>query len=519
MTRMEPVQDRTTPVGSAPLTLAHLVGRLPGALVPHVPTEPRTAILDAVHISELADPTTYLYGGELLLTTGLALPLTGAGCGAYVRRLVGARVSALGLGLGPVHASVPGVLERACARLGLPLLVVPAEVPFQTVTRAFWSSVGAQHERFLHAAIDSHQLLVAAAASDEPVPAVLAVLADAVGGWATLTDLSGRPLVTQPPERASDANDLAQDVRRLRPAGARGAATFPVGDGVASLHPVVGNGETLAYLGTVSPAPTSRQLRGLLLASLALLGSDAAHRQETARARRALTAGVAHLIRAGHVHAAGDLADALGVPAPPPRVRILVAVASTGDAALQSLTDALEPAGTAWWGMITGTTATGLLHSAHDWADQERRYAALLPHTQECAIGVGPLVRLDDVNRVHAAIDDWCRGLPLHGVHVWRPGITPLVSQMWADEVIGALTDGATELVPVVAAYLRHRGRWEAVSHETGLHRNSVRVRIARAERLLGGSLTDPDVAARVWLALRATGLDSITSPAERLSR
>lgn len=55
--------------------------------------------------------------------------------------------------------------------------------------------------------------------------------------------------------------------------------------------------------------------------SLALLGSEAAHRQESVRAGLALTAGVAHLVRAGHVRAAGDLADALGVPTPPPRVR------------------------------------------------------------------------------------------------------------------------------------------------------------------------------------------------------
>ena len=115
MTHVTQFRDRKA-LGSGPLTVAHLVELLPGSLVPHVPAEPDTTVLDAVHISELADPTVYLHGGELLLTTGLALPLTAAGCGAYVRRLVGARVSALGLGLGPVHASVPGVLARACAR-------------------------------------------------------------------------------------------------------------------------------------------------------------------------------------------------------------------------------------------------------------------------------------------------------------------------------------------------------------------------------------------------------------------
>ncbi|MDN5766233.1 MAG: PucR family transcriptional regulator [Humibacillus sp.] len=492
--------------------MGHLISLLPGALVPHDPTDPGTAVLDAVHISELADPTTYLHGGELLLTTGLSLPLTGAGCGAYVRRLVGARVAALGLGLGPVHTRVPGVLERACERHGLPLLVVPAEVPFQSVTRSFWASVGAQQERSLHATIGFHQRLVTAAASPDAAPAVLAVLAEAVGGWATLIDPTGRPLVTRPPARAADASALSEDVRRLRPAGPRSAATFPVGQQVASLHPVVGNGEALAYLGTVSPVPMSRQLRGLLLSSLALLGSDAAHRKEAVRAERALTAGVAQLVRAGHVQAAGDLADALGVPPPPPRVRLLLAAASTGDVALERLAAALEPAGAAWWGLVTGKVATVLMHAAHDWADDEHRHAALAPHTQQCALGVGPLVRLRDVSAIHDALVDWCAALPRPGVHVWRPGVTPLVSPAWADEVIGALTDEGPELVSLVADYLRHRGRWEAVATASGLHRNSVRARIARAEQVLGASLADPDTAARLWLALRATGLDSAPS-------
>lgn len=63
------------------------------------------------------------------------------------------------------------------------------------------------------------------------------------------------------------------------------------------------------------------------------------------------------------------------------------------------------------------------------------------------------------------------------------------------------------DIVGAVAAYLRHRGHWEAASRDLDVHRNTLRARIARAEALLGASLEDPDLASRLWLALRATGL------------
>jgi PucR family transcriptional regulator, purine catabolism regulatory protein len=59
-----------------------------------------------VHASELADPTPYLDGGELLLTVGMRLdPAVRAAAlnehaAAYVRRLVEVGVVGLGFGVG-----------------------------------------------------------------------------------------------------------------------------------------------------------------------------------------------------------------------------------------------------------------------------------------------------------------------------------------------------------------------------------------------------------------------------------
>ena len=60
------------------------------------------------------------------------------------------------------------------------------------------------------------------------------------------------------------------------------------------------------------------------------------------------------------------------------------------------------------------------------------------------------------------------------------------------------------DLIATVRAYLAHRGSWERAARELGIHRNSLRHRIALAGALIGADLDDPDTAAPLWLALRA---------------
>src|ERR1700741_1445068 len=90
-----------------------------------------------VHISELEDPTPWLSGGELLLTTGLALG-DEAQQRAYVERLASPRLRGLGVGVGFAHASVPPARAQAAAERDFPLFEVPYDLPFIAITeRAF----------------------------------------------------------------------------------------------------------------------------------------------------------------------------------------------------------------------------------------------------------------------------------------------------------------------------------------------------------------------------------------------
>src|SRR5436190_1000303 len=65
-----------------------------------------------VHISELRDPTPWLSGGELLLTTGLQLG-GDAEQREYVARLVRRGLTGLGFGSGFSHDAVPDALRAA----------------------------------------------------------------------------------------------------------------------------------------------------------------------------------------------------------------------------------------------------------------------------------------------------------------------------------------------------------------------------------------------------------------------
>lgn len=492
-----------------PVTLAQLCASLPGVLRPWIPVEAPEASLDAVHISELVDPTPFLHGQELLLTTGLTLPGTGAGMRAYVSRLRECGIAAVALGLGPVHRMVPSVLERACERQGLPLLVVPVEASFQQVTRTFWSLIGAAQERSLHAALDSHRRLVVAATADEPVPALLGVLGQAIDGQIVVTDQHGA-IVRRWPDTVEPSPELIEALRRQRSIGHRSVATFPVGERIGSVHPITAGSEVVGHLHTVSAQPLAPHNRGLLLATMAMLGLDAHHRRRGLSVDRKLRAAVAHLLDRGHVEAAASMVAATPVEAPPTQVRVVVVRGGPGKGrtALVAVAESSDNRG--WWGDCSEYTAWALLHPGHYAADPKRLHRVLSRVGPEAVAATGPLVGLEDIHAMRTRLEAIALGLSPGTVRTCLGSEgAPFVTEDWARGVLRPLT-GRPDLVAAVAAFLGQRGNWERAARELGVHRNSVRSRLAQAERLLGGDLTDPDLAAQTWIALRASGLDAV---------
>ena len=107
----------------------------------------RDAPLRWVHISELLDPTPWLSGGELLLTTGLQLDGR-----AEQRHFVAVwwTTTSPASGSGPVSSTTtcpPRVARRRPSGCGFPLFEVPYAMPFIAITeKAFGQLVNEQYE-------------------------------------------------------------------------------------------------------------------------------------------------------------------------------------------------------------------------------------------------------------------------------------------------------------------------------------------------------------------------------------
>ena len=89
-----------------------------------------------VHTTELADIGPLLRGGDLVLTTGIALPDNPEALASFVRSLVDSRAVGLFVELGRRWQEVPDPVVSECEALGLPLVALRREVRFATLTQA-----------------------------------------------------------------------------------------------------------------------------------------------------------------------------------------------------------------------------------------------------------------------------------------------------------------------------------------------------------------------------------------------
>jgi purine catabolism regulator len=99
-----------------------------------------------VHSTELPDPTPWLRGGELLLTTGIQLkgPKMQR---ELIERLADHEIAGLGFGTGFTHKRLPAALVTAARKRSFPLFEVPYELPFIAITeRAFAQLVNERYE-------------------------------------------------------------------------------------------------------------------------------------------------------------------------------------------------------------------------------------------------------------------------------------------------------------------------------------------------------------------------------------
>src|SRR3954452_9253968 len=146
-----------------------------------------------VHISELEDPTPFLSGGELMLTTGIPLK-DAAAQRAYVRLLASHSLAGLGFGTGFDHQELPEALVDEAEKQDFPLFEVPYSMPFIALTeKAFARLVNEQYE-VLQRGIAVQRRLERLVLEERGLEEIAATISSAVGGTVAILDGRGERL-------------------------------------------------------------------------------------------------------------------------------------------------------------------------------------------------------------------------------------------------------------------------------------------------------------------------------------
>ncbi|MBA0051850.1 PucR family transcriptional regulator [Streptomyces sp. AJS327] len=274
------------------------------------------------HASELADPTPYLDGGELLLVTALKLDAEDADAMlAYVRRLAEQGVVGLGFASGVNYEKVPEAVVEACETVGLPLLDVPRRTPFIAISKAVSAAIAAEQYRAVTAGFDAQREMTRAALSQEGPAALLARLASQVDGWAALYDAAGAVVATAPTWAVRRAARFIGDAERLRDRPAPTSAVVSEsegGDDRVELQTIGGGRRAKAVLAVGTGAPLGTAERYAVHSAVALLTLTTERSRALQEAEERLGAAVLKMLLAGepdHARAVagqlyGDLLDA-----------------------------------------------------------------------------------------------------------------------------------------------------------------------------------------------------------------
>ncbi|WP_425244889.1 helix-turn-helix domain-containing protein [Streptomyces sp. NEAU-NA10] len=560
------VPDAAVPP-TPPVPLAALLAREDLALRRIAGPSDPGLVIHGAHTSEMADPYPYLLGGELLLTAGVHIPDaagTGTYFDDYVSRIVAAGGAALGFGLAPVHDTVPRALVAACDKYRLPLLEVPPQTTFSGVARAVWQLMAQARHAELRRVTEAQQSLASAASRPDPVPSVLRRLAQRVGGGAVLYGPDGAVIAEAGRDPSGDAREALAELARVVVGRGSATASDTTAAGAHLTAYVLGAGRGFV-LGVAAPRrdPGDHTIASVAAVLLSLLTGE--HQSGTGAARSsalvrlllgAAPETVAPLLggeRWRVVHAVPEGAagpEREGPPEAPSGATPGAGRHSRPDPAPGARRHQRPEAPAATGGPerpADATAATG----AHEWPSSTpdtpppgrpgpRLPDAVAASALGAALGsplvdlAGGVVRvLVPADREPVAQAGWTLGVsaavgpgdwptadtqagralararatraPLvrHGA---RPALADLLppgeAEAHARTLLAPLGENAA-LADTLRTWLSLHGSWDRTAVALGVHRNTVRQRIARCAALLGTDLDDPDVRMELWFALR----------------
>lgn len=518
-----------------------------------------------VHISEIVDPTPWLSGGEVLLTTGMQLD-DEAGQREFVARLADHQLAGLGFGIGFRHEEVPPAIVEVAAELQFPVFEVPYDVPFIAITEAAFTQLVNEQYAVLRRALAAQERLERIVLSERGLDALAGALATLIGAAILVFDPRGELLVQHAFRRPVDPETLAlvggqlrertrrRDARAFMPGAEDGsnALALPVAaDGTPrspgtslaageripeawlvamkdagpltdfdrlTLHQAV-TIVALELLRSRVAGDTERRLAGDILAAVVrgeLSGSELGRRLEPF----GLAEQVAAIVVERPSNGRGSPAPAeLGLVAALRDDAAPGLVASTG-----ALTCALVPGmeedelfglaervASRLGSELGGPVQVGVGRPVPG-GDARRSF-----HEARCAVEALSLGVSEDAHAVNGSGNG-------HGPRVGtyrNLGSFQLLLSLQDDEALRLFCDSILgpieasegpyggELMRSLEAFIEENGQWERAARRLYCHRHTLRYRIRRVEELTGRNLGSARDRIEFWLALRGRELVS----------
>jgi purine catabolism regulator len=478
-----------------------------------------------VHITELADPTPWLSGGELLLTTGMQLREP-EDQRDFVRRLAGHQLAGLGFGTGFDHDRLPEALVAEARELAFPLFEVPYELPFIAITEKAFTRLVNEHYETLQRGIAIHKRLERLVIEERGLAEVVRAVAAAIGGATLVLDARGEPLAQARFRREPSPEAVA--ALRAEVAGAQ-AAFAPAHEALAGRAlalPVAtrGHGAPQAWLVAVRDAGSLGDFERLILQqAVTVVALELMRRRVVRETERRLAGDVLAEALTGRLDAF-ELETRLRPFGIGREAAVLVFSVDDPAACEQELERFLADAGAgALVAAREGLLCAVVDAAAGDPVELARAAVRAEPRAARAAASrPAPLATLRrSFHEARCALD---AAAIANGdapeVATWRDlgAFQLLLSlqddealRLYCDSVLGPLEeaggDYGDELVRSLETFIEQNGQWERAARELYCHRHTLRYRMKRVEELTGRDLSSARDRIELWLALRAREL------------
>jgi purine catabolism regulator len=486
-----------------------------------------------VHISELIDPTPWLSGGELLLTTGIQLSDSDQQR-RYVERLVKHSIGGLGFGVGLAHDQIPEAIVAEAERLDFPVFEVPFEMPFIAITeRAFTRLVNEQYA-LLQRSIAVQRRLEQLVLDERGLDELTRSLSAAIGGSVVMLDGRGevaasanfrRPI----PKPALDA--IRAEVAR-RNASGRTSAFEPTEEAVGGralvlpLAPDVRGGPRAWLVGLRDGGPLGEFERLILQQGVTVVALELMRRRVMRDTERRLAGDILADAVTGELRD-HDLQARLRPFGVDGQAAVLVFRLDGPEGAEALLERLLSEAGIGalvatregmLCAVVDGRAADPLTLAAHTRDALAREHGDVRVATSRVSATTALRTAYHEA-RYALEVATFSNGRAPE-VASWRDlgAFQLLLSvqddealRLYCDTVLGPIQEGegdyGGELLKSLEAFLEQNGQWEKAARDLFCHRHTLRYRIRRVEQLTGRDLSSARDRIEFWLALKAKEL------------